>query len=1356
MTGIDNEFLRSHRNFRIKSKKMSVAFPLFALTVAIIVFWCLKLVGITVTGDAFCGLNEHIHSDECYSISLTCGSAQAAEAEKDSPDAHSHTDACYEKTLVCPLKEHTHSAECFPDKSADTEEPEDWLKSFENVTVTTEPAQNLLSIALTQVGYKESTLNYEFDSQGNKTGYTRYGEWYGNPYGNWDAMFVSFCLNYAKIKNYDELISMSAVTMQEKWETCLIYENADEHIAKTGELVFLDKNEDGKTDTVAIISEIGDEIKIISGDSNDSVEISLLDKNQAVGYGLTGKLSCEAAETTSEVTETQATTEAVIFEQATTEAVTGETAPADITEGTSTTQSAETTLGSETTQTVTSEAAATTDKAEAQTTLTSQPQADATQPHTDSATADSSDTQQEASEDQTDTTKEPVNEAELTDSEWDSLLAEYEKTLDPSVADKIQKLSPEDKREALLVMYYTDKLPSADEFYSETDRLYEADDVEAEEEYIKTVQKNMILAYAHFQCVEAYAECICNLDKMLEIQDIFSNFNFSTFTSGTSFPLKFHYVNRGWSEILPIVIYGGSAAEKITTGSNVNQYWHGIVVDYNASEGYYYVSDKYVGGSSTSATTVRNLEPSTSKGFVIFVWMADSTSSTALQQSNAAIAKNVAVGDRVTVSKDPTTLSSGYSSSGYGTVTFSEYIPEAEETEEDLEWYKDTAEASDSQINDGGGRIISADKKVITTKTINGTSEENVFDITLTVQTQTDIQTFLSEPDMAVVIVMDISNTMNSKYPSGSTTSRYDAAVVAAESFMKQFANETSGLSKIGFVAFNTHAHDIISLQPCTTNNVNSLISEMKTDTRAIIKATGYADSHERFTNVEAGLKRGYDMLKNSGNANQYIIFLSDGFPTTYLKDNSDTSTSYEGYDPYTSSGTKGADGVFYDYVTGYYCSAGTSYSDKASIRARVMANKIKNAGTKIFSIGVDVGGQKISGYEMSGLSVIDRTSTTYEIGSASSTSAYTNWLKNSIGSGYYYDSTNQTEINNAFTQIFSEIRQLNQQSTKTIWTATDPMPVYDDYPSVVGFIHFYDKDGDPLLNPSDPENITGIHEENGENTANHTDNIVYWDLKKSGYTTTKDPDNSSITYYHYSLKYRVRLVNEKDAINDPFIEGTVYQTNGEAYLEYRNITTNNDIQQISDLKTVSFSKPAVHGYLSGFGFTKANALGIALPGAEFTLRHDDGACTLCHGDGTAITDSDAHDSNYKTDHFAHRIGPFVSVSDENGYVSFTNIPSGHIYTLTETVVPPGYVPSKNSYSVTVAYDELTVTETLPDGTEKIWTGKNDVITNVTVVYVLPETGGPGTLLYTIIGICLTAFPILYSIIRRKRERRLT
>ena len=192
----------------------------------------------------------------------------------------------------------------------------------------------------------------------------------------------------------------------------------------------------------------------------------------------------------------------------------------------------------------------------------------------------------------------------------------------------------------------------------------------------------------------------------------------------------------------------------------------------------------------------------------------------------------------------------------------------------------------------------------------------------------------------------------------------------------------------------------------------------------------------------------------------------------------------------------------------------------------------------------------------------------------------------------------------------------------------------------------------------------------------------------------------------------------------------------------------------MSPVEYVSFSKPAVHGYLGELEFTKQDIFNAALPGAEFTLTHDDENCTACHGDNTAITDSDAHDDNYTAEHTAHIIGPYKAVSDSEGKVSFVNIPSGHAYILTESSPPEGYVATLDKYNVTVAYDETTVTQTKPDGTSVVWPGDNNVITNVEASYLIPETGGIGTSVFTIAGLSLVAFPVLYSFVRRKRERR--
>lgn len=629
---------------------------------------------------------------------------------------------------------------------------------------------------------------------------------------------------------------------------------------------------------------------------------------------------------------------------------------------------------------------------------------------------------------------------------------------------------------------------------------------------------------------------------------------------------------------------------------------------------------------------------------------------------------------------------------------------------------RSTAAPSDGQVVARGGENSSEDG-VKVSKTIQGTELENVFDITLTVQTPTEISTFYQEPDMAVVIVMDISNTMNSDFKG---ITRYAAAMVAAEAFLDKFAATSNGVSKIGYVAFNTDAHQIFGLQPCSNENeATNLKNQMRSKTGNIIN--GYEEgSRNRFTNIEAGLKMGKDMLASAANQNKYIIFLSDGFPTTYI------SSGYSGYDPYDGSGTR-----FRDRVLNKPCSYGTSYSDEAAIRARNMANSIKNEGIKIFSIGVDVGGQTVQMYvdqtNGKGFSVVDRTSTSYEIGSAYSSEAYKNWLRNSIGSGYYYDSTNTDGLKAAYDQIFQEIKTIHETSASAIWVTNDQVPVLSPGTDGVEFIGLYTKNGQLVGNK-----LAGSNDENGENTASFdpTKSDIQWDLKKSGYRKTTDGNR---TLYDYAITYRVRLKNE----SPDFVEGKVYETNGETKLTYQTIEEINGQKKISEVKNIDYPIPSVKGYLAEFSFLKTDRDGKPLPGAVFTLAHDKTRCQICRGDRTSVA-----------------IGDFVARSGEDGMVIFSGIPSGHQYRLTETGVPTGYLDPEDTYAVTVAYDVITVTVTHPDGTSENWDGtKLNTIVNGSRPR-LPDTGGTGPLLYTIGGIALMAISLLYGCAKKRRRSR--
>ena len=154
------------------------------------------------TSKLICVLEElegHIHAEECFREMevdlLTC--------EFEETEEHKHTELCYGYwELACQKEVHEHSLICYSNPNADVETASQWEKTFHEVGITGLHREDLLNIARTQLGYRESTRNYIVRDDGTTIdGYTRYGHWYGNIYGEWCAMFASFCLEYAEVSD---------------------------------------------------------------------------------------------------------------------------------------------------------------------------------------------------------------------------------------------------------------------------------------------------------------------------------------------------------------------------------------------------------------------------------------------------------------------------------------------------------------------------------------------------------------------------------------------------------------------------------------------------------------------------------------------------------------------------------------------------------------------------------------------------------------------------------------------------------------------------------------------------------------------------------------------------------------------------------------------------------------------------------------------------------------------------------------------------------------------------------------------------------------------------------------------------
>ena len=222
-------------------------------------------------GELTCGMEEHTHSEACT----------ATEPEKAvfcGKEPHTHGEDCRDEQgeLTCTLEEHTHSLACYADPTADVETAEIWEQTFGDVTLTGDWRLDALAIARSQLGYAESTRNYAVAEDGQtRMGYTRYGAWKGDPYGDWNALFAAFCLHYGGAENIPTDKDCGS------WAAALAdaFLPAQSHEAAPGELVFFDRDGDGTADWVAIVAEVtaGEEgapsgITVIAGDADGAVQ----------------------------------------------------------------------------------------------------------------------------------------------------------------------------------------------------------------------------------------------------------------------------------------------------------------------------------------------------------------------------------------------------------------------------------------------------------------------------------------------------------------------------------------------------------------------------------------------------------------------------------------------------------------------------------------------------------------------------------------------------------------------------------------------------------------------------------------------------------------------------------------------------------------------------------------------------------------------------------------------------------------------------------------------------------------------------------------------------------------------------
>ena len=141
-----NEIMQKLRAQRVRARRYTAMLLVLAMLTSLSVSWRLHQVGTALTTDSeyCCGMEEHVHTDDCYTEELVCGYEEGEPEDPDSafsvdseptteepeaepeepepeeiePEVHHHTADCYETVLVeheeltCGQEEHTHDETC--------------------------------------------------------------------------------------------------------------------------------------------------------------------------------------------------------------------------------------------------------------------------------------------------------------------------------------------------------------------------------------------------------------------------------------------------------------------------------------------------------------------------------------------------------------------------------------------------------------------------------------------------------------------------------------------------------------------------------------------------------------------------------------------------------------------------------------------------------------------------------------------------------------------------------------------------------------------------------------------------------------------------------------------------------------------------------------------------------------------------------------------------------------------------------------------------------------------------------------------------------------------------------------------
>ena len=582
------------------------------------------------------------------------------------------------------------------------------------------------------------------------------------------------------------------------------------------------------------------------------------------------------------------------------------------------------------------------------------------------------------------------------------------------------------------------------------------------------------------------------------------------------------------------------------------------------------------------------------------------------------------------------------------------------------------------------------------------------------------------EPEGAdIVFVLDMSNSMrfdmkgngdvdNGEDPVPANTWRLnyvkDAATQAIQTIKETCSKQNVNNINIGLVTFNYGNSAHKSGGNTTYEKGTKILSDFTNDYDSLIntiEGLGAQDLNSR-TNYEAAFAATDSLLKTSGQANKYVVFITDGETNGYT----DGGTGFEG------------NGTHAEGTEKYTDPSGENGNRQSLNQAQAIASEWTNLkGFYTIAVSEDIKSEVLKNLGPSKVTRLD------------------------------LQANDEDAINEAFSTVVSAI-------TKQVCdvTITDQLSEY---------VEFVNESGKTFTE----QDITSPAADNIALKVTKTVDEETTKIDPDDYTVTIDANTKKVTvnfgedYFLepeavYTISFNVKLTEQAftDSMEDTGDEGTDYGTNNTSSGQkghFSNDTAEVTYSTVTDGKLTEHTKKYDRPVVQPNGGTAWRIIkksdtpdsNLYLVGAEFQLLQ---------GDAVKYTGVSIEDNTSTTD--INEKG-FIQWKENGEEIDETDILAG-TYILKEIKAPDGYSLSSTTWEITIKHMEASVIYPLDEngkkGTPLNSTPADDgtyefIITN-TALYDLPSAGGPGIYWYTLSGTLLMAGAALI-VYRQKRKQ---